>query len=175
MQRLASICLQNLSRLQTVIQICLKQMKNVVPLTFVKHNIILRLTQNSCLPDMRIVHVGSSGKILGSFRFFKMLCANWPFGGYFLSVFYRFDCTNETKSWGKPQIKTTYMRKYSRDSLKCFASHLIKPKWGRSDNCAVTNLSGSSILWFLRPACRAWHYSHVCCLHVQKTSTLTEP
>jgi hypothetical protein len=70
--------------------------------------------------------------------------------------------------WGKSMTAAsngaTYMRKCHGDSLICLASHLIKPKWGRSNNCLVTRLSGSSIpsWWFLRHACRACDYSHVC-------------
>jgi hypothetical protein len=34
------------------------------------------------LSDMRIVPVGSSGKILGSFWFLKIMCENGLFGGF---------------------------------------------------------------------------------------------
>jgi hypothetical protein len=56
------------------------------------------------------------------------------------------------------------MRKYHGDSLIFLASHLIKPKWNRSDNCVITRLYCSSISsrWFLRRACCACDYSHVC-------------
>ena len=88
---------------------------------------------------MRIVPVGSSGIILGYFWFLKMM------RGLFGDTLNILDCSNEAKSCWQHQIETTYMRKYHGNSLICLASHLIKPKIGRSKNCTVTNLSCSSI------------------------------
>jgi hypothetical protein len=110
---------------------------------------------------MRIVPVGSSGEMLGSLWFLKMKRENRPFWGYFYPDVNLLDWTNELKSWWQPQLEAPYMTKYYRDSLICFTSHLIKPKWGRTDNCVVKSISGSSnpSRWFLRRAC---DYSHVC-------------
>jgi hypothetical protein len=56
---------------------------------------------------MRIVPVGSSGIILGSFWFLKMMREYRPLGGYFYKDFNLLDCTNEAKSWWQPQIEAT--------------------------------------------------------------------
>ena len=100
----------------------------------------------------------------GLFWFLKMMRGNRPIWGWFYRHFNLLNCVNEAKSWRKPKIEATYMRKYHGDSLISLASPLIKPKWGKSDNCAVRNLSCSSIpsRWFLRHDCRACDYSHVC-------------
>ena len=52
------------------------------------------------ISDMRIVPVGYSGKVLGSFWF-----------RIFFQDFHLLDYNNEAKSWWQPQIESTYMRK----------------------------------------------------------------
>ena len=96
--------------------------------------------------DMRIVPVGSPGKIwISVFGSSKWRIEIGLLGVTFYQDFNLFNCTNEAKSWWQPQIEATYMRNYHGDSLICLASHLIKPKWGRSNNWAVTRVFGSSI------------------------------
>jgi hypothetical protein len=96
--------------------------------------------------------------------FLKLMRGNRPLKDWFYPDFNLLYCFNESKSWRKPQIEAKYIRKYNGESLLSLASALIKPKWGKSDNCAITSLSGSSIpsRWFLRHACSACNYSHVC-------------